>query len=185
MRKRYKIILAIRIRKSIKHKGHEVHKGTKIRATKTTPKTRRAGPGVKYWRKVMKKYLFIIALVLAALTAAPGRAGAVESRLGSVFTKIKGLVQQDIAKWDMSETLSKEEMLDPNTKKKMKKVGIGYFWGSGPTKIWLRAKYKVPEQVLNQPVAGGRISLGVNLEDRAKCMSTANSSRASAALRAS
>jgi alpha-mannosidase len=112
----------------------------------------------------MKKCIVIGAAVvlLAAFAANPAHATA--SRLNKVVNEMQNMVFQPMKKWQMSDNITKEEALEPNTTRKFKSVGIGYFWAV-PKAIWLRTAYTVPEKILNMPVAGTRISLTANIEE--------------------
>ncbi|MFH1572828.1 MAG: hypothetical protein ABIG68_02530, partial [Acidobacteriota bacterium] len=97
------------------------------------------------------------------LLSAP-RAVALHTKLHSAALEMEKLVFQPIEKWQMSPDMTKEEALDMGTKKKFRRVGIGYFWADAET-LWLRTRYEVPERILNTPVAGSKIQLSVNIED--------------------
>jgi len=101
------------------------------------------------------------------MIAAPP-AHALSSKLTTVANQMRDMIFFPIKKWQMSDSISKEEALDQKTSsKKFKSIGPGYFF-AGPREIWIRCKYKIPEKVLNLPVEGTKVSLVGNVEDYAE-----------------
>ncbi|MFC1474658.1 alpha-mannosidase [bacterium] len=111
------------------------------------------------------KRIIILVLSVAILTLAAAPAFALHSELNVAVNKMEKLVFQPLSKWQMSPDVTKEEALNPKFKgKKFRKIGIGYFWADDQT-IWMRTLVKVPEKILNMPVAGTKIGLSANIED--------------------
>lgn len=112
-----------------------------------------------------KVSILTITAILASLLSF-GNTQAASGNLTAAINKMKKRVYQPLRKWQMTDTLSEEKIMDPNTSaKKFRRVGIGHFWSGGERTIWLRNKYKVPEKILNLPVEGSKITMSANIED--------------------
>jgi alpha-mannosidase len=115
----------------------------------------------------MKRWLGITAAAVYVACAVCCQAGATSTRLEAAVFKMEKLVYPPVRSWQAAAGLSQGEALDPRTSgKKFHKVGIGYVWPiTGGGTRWLRTKFRVPEKVLNTPVAGATIALRLNIDD--------------------
>ncbi len=112
---------------------------------------------IKFEKTVIITFIFMVAVSCSAC--------AMNTKLNDAVLQMKKLVFQPLEKWQMSSKVTKEEALDVKTsRKRFRKVGIGYFWADAQT-IWLRTRYVVPEKLLNMPVAGTKIAMSANIED--------------------
>lgn len=116
----------------------------------------------------MRKHFVLMVAAMMGLALWAGSAAAQEGgKLKTIIDQMQKIVNQPIGRMQMSSKVTKEQALDPSTPDNVfKKAGVGYFWSSGPTSIWLRAKYVVPDRVLNIPVAGTKIALLVDCEEQ-------------------
>ncbi|MEW6201985.1 MAG: glycoside hydrolase family 38 C-terminal domain-containing protein [bacterium] len=114
----------------------------------------------------MKKFALFTAILFVTLLSTGHQAQALDTKLTAAINKMKKIVHYPVRGWRMTDSLSKEEVLNPDTSnKKFRQGGIGLVWAKGPVEFWLRAKYVVPENIYTIPVAGSKIGFRANIED--------------------
>ena len=115
----------------------------------------------------MKRLLVLIMLAAFFTSIGNHQVQASGTKLNAAVDNMKKMVSQPIKWWQMTYKLSQAEVLDPNTSdKKFRRVSVGYVWsGANRKSIWLRTKFKVPESVLNIPVAGCKIAIKMGIDD--------------------
>ena len=109
------------------------------------------------------RMLLILMITTVLLAVQPAHAG--NAKLNAAINKMKKLVYQPLDKWQMTKTMSQDEVLGKvKPSGKFQKAGIGYFWADAQ-EIWIRTKYEVPESIVGIPIAGTKIALSANVED--------------------
>ncbi|MEW6203399.1 MAG: glycoside hydrolase family 38 C-terminal domain-containing protein [bacterium] len=115
----------------------------------------------------MKKSFVFIALLIFTLTLTEYQVQASNTKLDKAVREMLDLVFQPVKWWQMSESMSMEEVMNPDTsEKKFRRVKVGYVWPSAQKpSIWLRTRIKIPETILTLSTAGSRVALKMAIDD--------------------
>ncbi|MFA6448797.1 MAG: glycoside hydrolase family 38 C-terminal domain-containing protein [bacterium] len=114
----------------------------------------------------MKKGLVTFTLAVMIMMAAAVESQALVTKLNTVVGQLQSMISQPMKSWQVTNKLTKEQVLDPQTPaKKFQKAGQGYIWSTTP-EVWIRTTYTVPEKVLDIPIAGTKIGFSASVEDK-------------------